>query len=215
MGLIKAVCKKGLYIESGQARFFGPTNEAIELYNKALNEKRKNATQESHDEQGLNIGIVDITNVRVTDLESGAENELLTSQPARFNIQYHAYESIPDASIVVRVIRSDGLFCCTLYSRIDQFPIPLSQGDGLVTVDLCPVQLYPGTYYAVITLKNQNETLTLDKVYSDWFEVRGELSGYEDMDAVFEPNRKWDLQHLEESPVRVNRHGEKHPENWD
>jgi hypothetical protein len=81
-----------------------------------------------------------------------------------------------------------------LYSKVDQIEIPLPKGEGTLSTVLDPLQLFPGTYYVVATLKDKSETTTFDLAYSDWFNVEGDMIGYEDLDAIYEPNRKWEHQ---------------------
>jgi len=215
MGLVKAVCDKGIFIESGQARFFGNTDEVIEVYNRSLNEKRMAKLQETQSNENPNSGIVEIVKVDVSDPDGKKENVLHTNRPGRFSIQYHAYQEIGDVSIVLRIIRSDGVFCCAIYSQVDRASLSIGQGTGMISIDLQPLQLYPGTYYGVVTLKNMAESLTFDKVYSDWFEVRGDGSGYEDLDAVFEPLRKWDHQRNIPDAISPDLHHAKRVNDWD
>jgi hypothetical protein len=119
------------------------------------------------------------------------DNLIMTSHPAAVTIHYRAYRDLGAVSLVLRLIRSDGVVCASLYSRIDEVNLSSEQGNGEISIDFSPLQLFPGSYYAVATLKNKNETIVHDMAYSDWFHVEGNLKGYEDLDAVYEPNRLW------------------------
>jgi lipopolysaccharide transport system ATP-binding protein len=194
MGLVKAVCQKALYIEKGNMRLFGSTNDVIEAYNRDLNQQRM---AQFNRETGSTDGIsatANITRLEVKSLDAENNNTLISNRPACIRIHYSAYQDLGDVSLVLRVIRSDGVFCAVMYSRLDQAPLSINRGSGQITTRLDPLQLYPGTYYVVATLKNQNESLTHDMAYSEWFHVEGELAGYEDLDAVYEPNRIWQHQ---------------------
>lgn len=192
MGLVKAVCDKAIFIEKGQMKHYGPTNEVIETYNRALNERRINEFEGSQDGSKTHSSTGEITELLVTGLEDA--NNLMTRQRTKISMRYRAYRDLGEVSVVLRLIRSDGVVCASLYSRVDQIPIAIEKGEGEITITLDPLQLFPGTYYAVATLKNKSETLTHDMAYSDWFNVEGEMAGYEDLDAVFEPNRVWGQQ---------------------
>lgn len=194
MGLVKAVCNQGLYIEKGQSKFFGSTNDVIEVYNRVLNEQRMGEREGEQAEENIHRGTAEITRLDVQGVGAGKENVLNTNQPARITVHYHAYHDIGEVAMVLRIIRSDGVFCSTMYSRQDGAPVMLRQGRGTISATLNPLQLFPGTYYVVATLKNKSESLSFDMTYSDWFHVEGDGAGYEDLDAIFEPNRIWDHQ---------------------
>jgi lipopolysaccharide transport system ATP-binding protein len=193
MGLVKAVCDLAIYIEKGAALHFGQTNEVIEVYNRVLNERRASELDRQTDEPGTYTGTAEITGLFINGL-SGQENSLYTHRPARITMHYRSYQDLGEVSVVFRIIRSDGVNCAAMYSRLDEATFVMERGEGEISATLDPLQLFPGTYYVVATLKNKAESLTHDKVYSDWFYVEGELSGYNDLDAVFEPKRAWDQQ---------------------
>lgn len=203
MGQVKAICDVALYIEKGTAKLFGETEKVIDAYNTDLNEKRI-SEYKGHEHSDRNTqGVVAITSVTVRNDEGDGANVIHSSHSARITINYTTYQDISDSSVVLRIIRSDGVCCCTLNSRIDQVSIPLLKGEGSFSTILQPLQLFPGSYYVVATLKNKNETVPFDLAYSEWFHVEGNETGYRDLDAVFEPNRSWRNQDEPKGTVEV------------
>lgn len=198
MGLVKAVCGLALYIEKGQTKHFGKTNDVVETYNRALNEQRISEFEGREEGTKTRSATGEITKVLVSGQANDA-NTLMTNRPAKITIQYRSYHDLGEVSVVLRVIRSDGVVCTSLYSNVDGVPLSITKGDGEITVKLQPFQLFPGTYYAVATLKDKIGSFNHDMAYSDWFHVEGEMAGYEDLDAVYEPNRVWDHQPSTES----------------
>lgn len=190
MGLVKAVCGLALFIEKGQMKHFGKTNDVVETYNRVLNEQRISEFEDRGGGAKTHSSTGEITRVSVSGQGDDA-NILMTNRPAKIIIQYHAYHDLGEVSIVLRVIRSDGVVCASLYSNVDDVPLAVTRGNGEITVMFQPLQLFPGTYYAVATLKDKIGSLNHDMAYSDWFHVGGEMAGYEDLDAVYEPNRVW------------------------
>jgi ABC-type microcin C transport system duplicated ATPase subunit YejF len=195
MGLVKAVCGLALYIEKGEMKHFGNTNDVVETYNRALNERRISEFEGLGEGTKTHSATGEITKVAVSGHGSDT-NALMTNRPAKITMQYRSYHDLGEVSIVLRVIRSDGVVCASLYSNVDEAPLVITKGDGEITVMFQPLQLFPGTFYAVATLKDKIGSLNHDMAYSDWFHVGGEMAGYEDLDAVFEPNRVWNHQQL-------------------
>ena len=194
MDLVKAVCEKSIYLDHGQAIYFGNTNEAVDIYNRALNERRIQQFSASEGSQDTSKGFVEITEVKIVGQNDTPNASLTTTQPARIDINYISYDDIADSVIVLRIIRTDGISCSVLYSNLDNVHFSIKKGAGNISVRLEPLQLFPGVYYVAATLKSANEAITFSIGRSDWFEVKGKHHGYQDRDAVFEPNHQWEHQ---------------------
>ena len=207
MSLVKAVCEKAIYIEKGVIKHFGHTSEVVETYIRALNERRISEFEGMRESVQVHSATCEITKVAVTgELQDGSV--LMTHHTVKILIHYKAYRDLGDVSVMLRLIRSDGVACATLYSHVDQIPLVIRQGFGEILVTLSPAQLFPGTYYIAVTMKNKNESMVHDMAYSDWFHVEGEMQGYEDLDAVYEPNRTWTHQTLSADDVLVQMRAE-------
>jgi ABC-type glutathione transport system ATPase component len=204
MGLVKAVCESAIYIDEGQVKYFGKTSEAVEVYNRSLNEQRLQKFKSSGLESDVEEGTVDISKVEVVGLNSTTDGVLHPDQGAKVAVHYFAYRDIGPVSMVTRIVRSDGLWCCVMYSSVDEFQLSLVRGEGVVSITIDPLQLYPGKYGVAVTLKNAAESLAYDFVLSDWFQVVGNSKDVVDRDAVFEPNRKWDHRRVEPQIVSRN-----------
>lgn len=192
MGQLKAICDSALYIEKGVVKLFGETERVIDAYNTDLNQRRISEYKgHAHPQKNMFQGIVAITRVDVQAETPGEQDSLNGDQPASITVHYQSKEEIAEAALVLRIIRTDGVLCCAIYSKVDQIPIRLEEGAGKICLTLQPLQLYPGTYYVAATLKNQAETVAFDLAYSEWFQVQGAGMGFEDLGAVFEPNRLW------------------------
>ncbi len=192
MGLVKAVCKKSIFIEKGVIKKFGDTNEVVESYNHALNRERVEQYETQRQDKSDHLGVCSITEVLVKD-QTGQTAHLETHHAAFISTHYRAYRDIGDVSVMLRVIRSDGLLCITLTSKNDEIPMRIHQGTGEILVKFSPIQLYPGTYHIAATIKNEYESLAYDMAYSDWFQVHGERKGNVDLDGVFEPSHTWEV----------------------
>jgi ABC-type polysaccharide/polyol phosphate transport system ATPase subunit len=190
MGLVKAVCGKALFIEKGVPQKFGVTNDVIEAYNHSLNEQRISKAEELRDISPHIFSTCEVTMVEVIVLDQ--ETSILNPfSPAKIRVHYRAFQNLSNVSVVIRIMRSDGVSCAALYSKTDDTHISFKKGTGFFDVTLAPLQLYPGVYYVTATAKNEDDTIVHDMAYSDWFQVVGLQNGNEDADAVFEPNRIW------------------------
>ncbi|NSW52298.1 MAG: ABC transporter ATP-binding protein [Anaerolineae bacterium] len=191
MGLVKAVCEKAIYIEKGTIKQFGETGDVVDAYNHALDQRRIHAHDHVRGGVTNQKGVCEIS--RVTIIGKGLDQDpLMPSRAALIGIEYHAFRDVGEIAIVLRIIRSDGLPCAALYSQKDQASLLIEKGDGRIEVTLSPLQLFPGTYYVVVTIKDKDQWVVHDMAYSDWFQVQSGWPGENDLDAVFEPNRRWE-----------------------
>jgi lipopolysaccharide transport system ATP-binding protein len=195
MGLVKAVCQKALFIEKGVVREYGETSEVVEVYNRVMNENRISEFEVVQQKGKVHSSTCEITKVEIT-AETGKEDTFFTHKPATIHVQYRSYHDLGEIAVVLRIIRSDGVSCAVLYSRVDRKSLYVKQGSGVIKVSLNPLQLFPGAYYVAATIKNAQESMVHDLAYSDWFQVAGAEKAFLDLDAIFEPNRTWSQQQM-------------------
>jgi lipopolysaccharide transport system ATP-binding protein len=191
MGLVKAVCQLGMYIDHGQVKYFGSSGEAIDAYNKALNEIRASQFEGRGEAPPMDSANAEIVKLEVSCPEAVDPGVLMTNRPAKISLHYKAYEDIGDVSVNLHVFRSDGIGCIKLYSRLDDAQITLTKGQGEISADLVPLQLVPGKYSVVATLKNKIESHTYSMSYSEWFQVEDEIAGSDDLESVYVPKHFW------------------------
>jgi hypothetical protein len=188
---VQAVCKKGLYIEAGQVRHYGATAEAIDLYDRALNENRAKKLEIAQEQpQGVSSDI-EITGIEIKAPEKPADAEILNSDCVQIQVHYLAYKKIEKANLVVRILRSDGLTCCAMRTGLDNFDLCVEPGKGTVSVNLAPIQLYGGSYYVQAVFKDAADANSFTTGSSDWFYIKGSVLSYQEMNGVFVPNHLW------------------------
>ena len=92
----------------------------------------------------------------------------------------------------VFIIRSDGITCCMMRSKLDEFDIVLEKGNGVVMVEVNPLQLVGGSYYVEATFLDESDALVITPMIarSDWFTVQGIAFSHNES-SVFEPNTRW------------------------
>jgi lipopolysaccharide transport system ATP-binding protein len=193
--LVQAVCEKGLFLEAGQVKHYGVTSDVIELYDQSLNEKRARNLDESEKDQPLsNAGDIEITQIEIAALGKGADDEIQPDDCVQIRVHYIAYSKFDKANLVIRILRSDGLTCCALRTSIDKYDLALESGQGIVTVNLDPIQLYGGSYYVQAIFRDGADAHTLANSSSNWIYVKGSVLSHQEMSGVFVPNHTWDHQ---------------------
>jgi lipopolysaccharide transport system ATP-binding protein len=188
--LVQAVCSTAIYIDKGEIKYSGQTSKAIELYDRALNEERARKFEILQSGQGSASTGIEITKIEVVGEDSRASDDLRNDQSAEVRVRYVAF-SEAEVTIVVRIIRSDGLTCCMMRTGLDNVQVSLKPGTGVVSVVLDPLQLRGGKYYVEAMIRDASDSEGIANSISDWFYVSGSAMTFHEMNGVFEPRRRW------------------------
>ncbi len=188
--LVQAVCPKAIYLDKGQVRLSGSTSEVIEAYEHDLHRKRAEKLRASETEETVGKpGLGEITGIEVRTLNG--HPELRPDRPAEIRVRYLNYDDNEEISLVVRIVRSDGVTCCMMRTKLDRFRVPAGKGEGVVSAVLEPLQLRGGTYYIQAILRDGLDAASVATGSSDFFSVSGSVLTFSDMNGVYEPNRTW------------------------
>jgi ABC-type polysaccharide/polyol phosphate transport system ATPase subunit len=198
--LVQAVCEKALYLQHGEVRMSGPTQEVINVYEQDLHEERARKLSQSESKVGHDLSDaeedgIEISHVEVIGLDTYSDSGYIKShQPAQIRIHYNAYKSLGKAHTSVFIIRSDGLTCCMLRTKLDDFQLDIRRGRGIVTVTLQPLQLVSGTYFVEAWFLNESDSMgvTTKPGRSNWFSVKGAALSYNEKSGIFEPHTHWE-----------------------
>jgi lipopolysaccharide transport system ATP-binding protein len=204
MGLVSAVCEKAIYIEHGQVQYTGSSGEVIDHYNQILEKGRVEKLRQAND-TSRGVEEVEITRMDVLDAGGHPAREVYGDQPIEIRVHYTAFRNIGKANALVRIYRSDGLSVCVLRTQLDEFPVTLQKGEGIISVKLEPLQLFGGMYYAIAWMMDAEDADGMARGTSDWFEVKNRVVGLEAQASVFEPQRQWKqvANHASGAPEKV------------
>lgn len=192
--LVQAVCSSALYLEKGQVKLHGDTNEVIEQYEQDLHQARAlKFAASAHESTGDEAGDLEITRVEVLDAAGTELENLPNKQPAQIQIHYNAYKPMGKAHVSVFIRRSDGLTVCMMRTKLDDYEVYLERGQGIISLYLEPLQLTTGTYFAEAWFLNESDSMAIIPKggRSAWFSVKGSALSYADDSGIFEPNTRW------------------------
>ena len=192
--LVQAVCAQALYLDHGEVRYRGATEEVISVYEQDLHRERaqKFGGLEDRRHPDSEEGDIEITQIEVVGLNSESNGEYLPSHdPVQIRVHYNAYRSIGKVHASAFIMRSDGLTCCMLRTKLDNFDLEVERGQGTVNITLEPFQLVSGTYFVEAWFLNETDSIgiTIKPGRSEWFSVKGAALSYEESAGIFEPRR--------------------------
>lgn len=189
--LVQAICKTGILMDKGKVVLQGDISEVVDLYDRTVNEQRARQLLQDESQSESTGADVEITNIEISGIDEPIGQDLRNDQPAEIRVYYIAYRPYNPINLVVRIIRSDGLTCCAMRTNLDGFNLNLERGAGVVSVTLDPLQLYGGSFYIQAIFRDKSDTYPLTNSSSNWFYVAGSKLSSQEMNGVFEPNRKW------------------------
>jgi lipopolysaccharide transport system ATP-binding protein len=193
--LVQAVCNTALYLEQGQLKYRGSTKEVIDRYEQDLHEARiRKFADGSTPADEAEMSDLEITKVEVFGADGRRPDILPNKQPVRILIHYLAYKAAGRVQASVFVTRSDGLTCCMMRTKLDDFELKVeAAGEGVISLELDPLQLVTGTYFAEAWFLNESDSMAIIPKggRSDWFSVKGSALSYADDSGIFEPNTRW------------------------
>lgn len=194
--LVQAVCNTALYLQHGRMKQFGPTKDVIDLYEYDLHQERARRFEASPATNGnaAEVHDVEITGVTVQSATGASQDVFSSRQSVQVQLDYMAYASPGKVQASLFLIRSDGLTCSMLRTRLDDFDLYLERGAGTITLHLDPLQLISGTYFAEAWILNESDSMAIcaNPGRSDWFTVKGAALSYEESAGVFEANGRWE-----------------------
>jgi hypothetical protein len=189
---MQAACNIGLYLWEGQVRQFGPIKDVYDVYERDLHQMRTRKLEASYGLEADDTDAVEILRVEVVN-EDEAVNQLMPSdRPAKIKIHYNAYRPLGKVHLSVFIFRSDGVMCCMMRTKLDGFEVAVERGQGVVEVQMTPLQLVGGSYYAEAWFLDESDSnAIISKANrSDWFTVKGKALSYNES-SIFEPMTQW------------------------
>jgi lipopolysaccharide transport system ATP-binding protein len=190
--LVQSACNVGLYLQKGQVKHFGALKDVFDLYEQDLHQERARKFN------GYQTGVdSDSNDVEITRVDVGSESEvesgvLHSNRPAQIRIHYNAYKPLGKVQVSTFIFRSDGVTCCMMRSKLDRFDLYVDRGQGVITLQVSPLQLVGGSYYAEAWFLDESDSLSITAKAgrSGWFTVKGAALSYHES-SVFEPNTTW------------------------
>ena len=191
--LVQAVCDRALYLQEGRVKQQGPTKDVIDAYEGDLHLDRARRFDVGPSGTDLEDADIEITAVDVVNRAGSPADVYHSGQSVQIRIGYLAHRPIGPVHVSVFIMRSDGVTCCMMRTKLDDYSLAIDRGHGMVSLAIEPIQLVSGTYYVEASFLNDDDAMviTAKAGRSAWFSVKSAGLGYEESAGVFVPNRRW------------------------
>jgi len=144
MFAIKAMCSRVIYISSGQVRFDGAPEDAIQLYEQESRLGTAPSGQGfSADPSQCPIYLADI---ELYDKDGQSRTIFDYGDRMRVRLTFEAPHRVMNPNVNVSFIRSDNVACCNYNMAMDGFMIPFLVGRETIEVLMPPLKLVSELY---------------------------------------------------------------------
>ncbi len=195
ISLIQSLCKRVILLNHGELVKDGPTDDVIPFYQNIIfkrNEeefKRKISVSEGKvkvkQDSILDINKINILGQDGIDKEDFSQNEDLSVQ-----IDYTAKQAIQSPIVILEIVRSDGVLCCTLNSKDFNLEFGSVNGHAIITINFPKFTLSPGIYLTKVSFWDR-EMMHPYAIHSNKVFRMKSLQGMGMSNSVFLPQTSW------------------------
>lgn len=146
---VRELCDRALWLESGEMRRLGPTQQVIDLYRDSVTAREESRLAARHGEgagERWGSGEVEIIDVHFRDVAGRERHVFRTGEPMTACIRYCAHRRIDNPVFGVAIHRSDGLHVNGPNTRLAGYPIEYIEGEGEIRYAIEALPLLEGIY---------------------------------------------------------------------
>ncbi len=194
--LIQSLCKRVVLLDHGQLVKDGPTDEVIPFYQQLTyrrNEEDFRKTLQATDKVRVSQDqLVDIQRVTVSKYQNKPSDDLISGESVYVSIDYTAKQRIENPIIIIDILRSDGVVCCSINSLDYRIALPFIHHQGQILLHLPHFNLAPGVYLVKVSFWDR-EMIHPYIMYSNNVIRVNTATIKESSTAVFLPEVSWNI----------------------
>lgn len=160
INMIQSLCKRVILLNHGQLIKDGPTDEVIPYYQNLIFKKNeddlKNKIRIADDKVKINQDtLVEINSVRICGQDNRPREEFTIGEDINIQVEYTAKQHIQSPIVILDIVRSDGILCCSLNSKESNVDFDGILGKGSFKMDFNELNLNAGIYLIKISFWDQ------------------------------------------------------------
>jgi len=152
LAAVNAVCQRALWLDHGEVRREGPTNEVIEAYVSSSGEATPLSANTALGRR-WGTGEARITSVRVLNRHGQEEERIQAGEGLQIEIQYDATERIEDPVFGFAIYDSSGMNIYGENTSFGPFRVPWIEGRGTICCHIDSLPLPEGEYLMSVALE--------------------------------------------------------------
>ena len=191
--LVRETCDHVLLLVDGQIRAQGDPDSVIAEYERVTLHEELGAARDAQSPAVEGVGASQALIHAVTvGTPLGLQQQLASHLAAVVRVEIIASPGLQTGKVNIRMIRDDGLVCCSVASRrgshLRGFRVGPA-GESLVEATFQPLQLASGRYRAMVRITDPTDAMVIASGQSDWFTVHAQ--GTRPGDGTFVPCVSW------------------------
>ncbi len=195
INMIQTLCSHLIWLEKGQIRCDGPTDEVAAKY-----------MEYSYEQEGKNLSVVDfhrggdqtleITAVRFLNKKGDEQQIFQTGDAMTIEMAYTAHQPIPDPEFGLAIYRQDGVHVNGPNTQLAGLQIGIVEGSGMVQYTIDPVPLLPARYKVTVAVHDSRFPHCYD-VHKEAYSFRVVPGGTTEMNGLIALPATWSWQQKE------------------
>jgi len=164
MRTVQATCNRAIWLEKGQVRMAGETNDVVAAYTDAMNRQiSSQALQSHHYAERWGSGEVRITEARLLNGSGNASTSFSMGDTLVVEMAYRAEQRVPQPSFDIAVFTDKGIRVCTATTRMSSVELEALEGEGIARCIFEDIPLVPGTYSVNVAVYDQDDLRPYDR----------------------------------------------------
>jgi len=189
--MVQSVCKTSLYFDKGRLKYVGATQDAIDMYERDVHAERADAFTGTLHEGPATSSTATINHVDVVNRTGETTDTFRSGEYLEVRIHYGTVHPGERLNASVRIVRSDGVTCCTMRTAVDGVELFLPGRRGTFGLVMDNHQLTRGSYFIEARILNEKDNVVLGSCWSRPFFVSAKALSHELHSGVFEPQKRW------------------------
>jgi len=165
LGKVEEMCSRAIWLDHGKEMSEGPTKTVVNQYlRKVLGVEGERLAGEIQVRSDQRWGTfkIEITKVKITDVNGVEQSIFQTGDPLVLNIEYTAHESVKSPIFGMAIHRLDGLHISGPNTRFNGLKLPTISSTGKISFSIPNLPLLEGGYQISVASTNWEDTELFD-----------------------------------------------------
>ncbi|HSH02157.1 MAG TPA: ABC transporter ATP-binding protein [Anaerolineae bacterium] len=197
LSAVRHLCSHLIWMDKGQIRASGPTNEVVPLYLAySQQEENKQMMSRSQGDEGFRrwgTGDIEITKVRLLNKDNIETKAFRTGGTLTVEINYKAYKAVEAPEFGLALYRDDGLHVSGPNNRLAGLEFDIDIGEGVVRYHVPNLFLLPASYRLTVAIHDSQVPRAYD-FHEQAYGFRVVAGGNQELYGLVQLPAEWEQQ---------------------
>ena len=155
---LQKLCSRLVWVEQGDLKEHDETSQVVGKYVEYMNSRSNRSETSSR----MGTWEAEIIGVRFLDANGDEAESFQTGDPMTVELAYDAHQPIREPEIGLSIFRDDGMQINGINNRLDNYPIDVIDGKGILSFHIKRLPLMPGEYVVSVAIQHANRPQAYD-----------------------------------------------------